>query len=87
MHLKPAAFEVSHQLRIAFGGRHDDDDLGVGPRRERAQRVHQLRVHTEHGGGTDSALAARRHQAPAEDHDARPLPILEPAADVAAGGA
>ena len=31
-------------------------------------------------------LTARRHQPPAQDHDAGPLPLLEPPGDVAAGG-
>ena len=82
-----AALQVPHQLGIPLGGGHDDDDLRVGPCREGAQRVDQVRVGAQHVGGPDPARAARRHQTPAEDDDARPLPLLEPAADVTAGGA
>ena len=78
------ALQRLHQCGIALGGRHDDDHLGVGAGGERPERVGEIRVLLHDGGRIVGA--PRRHQPPAQDHDAGPLPLLEPLGDVAAGG-
>ena len=85
-HLEPALLEGADQGGIALDLCHDDDDLRVGARRERVQGGGQFGVGAQDVGGGDRRRAARRDQMPAQDDDARPLPLLEPARDVTAAG-
>ena len=84
-HRDPTTLQLLHQGGIAFGRRHDDDHLGVGPGGEGRERVGQVCVVAQCAGGV--VVAPRRRQSPAQDHDAGPLPFGQPAGDVATGGA
>ncbi len=83
-HRRAVALQGLHECGVTLGGRQDDDHLGVGAGGERLERVGEGRVPLDHGGGLVGGT--RCHQAPAHDHDAGPLPLVESLGDVAAGG-
>ena len=81
----PMAFQHLHECGVALGRRHDDDDLRVGAGGKGRQCVGECRMLLDDGSGL--LAAPRCHQPSAHDHDAGPLPLVEPLGDVAAGGA
>ena len=85
VHGDPELLERTDESRIVVGGEHGDH-LGIGTGREGAQGLDEGGVGTQRRGGLVVGAHDRCHQAPAEDHDARPLPFLEPPGDVAAAG-
>ena len=80
----PAPHQRLDQRWITLGGGQDDDDPGVRTGRKGGEGVGELPVPLDDPGPV--VVAARRHQPPAQDHDARTLPLLQPAGDVPAGG-
>ena len=85
VHGDPELLERTDQPRVVFGGEHGDH-LGVRTGREGAQGIDQGGVGAQRRSGLVAGAGDRRHQPPAEDHDAGPLPFLEPPGDVAAAG-
>ncbi len=85
VHGDPELLERTDESRIMLGGEHGDHP-GIRSGREGAQGIDQGGVGTQRRRGLVVVAGDRRHQAPAEDHDAGTLPLLEPPGDVAAAG-
>jgi hypothetical protein len=83
-HGHAVALEHPHEGGVALRCRYDDDHLRVGPGGKGRQGVGERRMLLD--DGRRFVATPRRHQASAHNHDAGPLPLVEPLGDVAAGG-